>query len=118
MGMFKGTQKGDVYSFGIILYEIFRRGTPFADSCLTTEAIIEQIKDPGKAGITRPILEDLKDTDFDYEAPDYILDLINDCWNECPEQRPDFNVIRARTKKLNQGKKNNIMDQMIERMNR
>ena len=47
-----------------------------------------------------------------------IPDLMSDCWNECPEQRPDFTHIRNRLKKLKQGKKANIMDQMIEMMDK
>ena len=41
-----------------------------------------------------------------------------DCWRECPDHRPDFTQIRNRLKKLRQGKKTNIMDQMIERMDK
>ena len=40
-----------------------------------------------------------------------------DCWRECPDHRPDFTQIRNRLKKL-RGKKTNIMDQMIERMDK
>ena len=44
------------------------------------------------------------------------LELIQSCWNECPEKRPDFSQIRTRLKKLNQGRSSNIMDKMIELM--
>jgi hypothetical protein len=37
-----------------------------------------------------------------------------DCWSETPEQRPDFNTIRNRLKRLRMGMKSNIMDQMID----
>ena len=43
---------------------------------------------------------------------------MKDCWHENPENRPDFTQIRNRLKKLRQGKKTNIMDQMIERMDK
>jgi hypothetical protein len=39
---------------------------------------------------------------------------MEECWNEIPEQRPDFNTIRNRLKRLKQGMKTNIMDQMID----
>ena len=39
-----------------------------------------------------------------------------DCWSENPEQRPDFSTIRNRLKRLKQGMKTNIMDQMIEKL--
>ena len=44
------------------------------------------------------------------------IELIQSCWNECPEKRPDFSQIRTRLKKLNQGRSSNIMDKMIELM--
>ena len=47
------------------------------------------------------------------------LGLIRECWNEDPLLRPDFKLIRDRTKKnLKQGKKTNIVDQMMEKMDK
>lgn len=43
-----------------------------------------------------------------------ISELMVDCWSETPEQRPDFNTIRNRLKRLRMGMKSNIMDQMID----
>jgi guanylate cyclase len=37
-----------------------------------------------------------------------------DCWSENPDQRPDFNTIRNRLKRLKLGMKTNMMDQMID----
>ncbi len=39
---------------------------------------------------------------------------MKDCWNETPESRPDLGTIRNRLKVMKQGMKNNIMDQMVE----
>lgn len=42
-----GTQKGDVYSFGIILYEINGRQGPYGNStCLTLSEILQKIVNP------------------------------------------------------------------------
>ena len=73
-GILKGTQKGDVYSFGIILYEIFGRAGPYGDSLMTTEEILNQLKfpEPG-CGFMRPDIDALKDNELDYKAPDYTL---------------------------------------------
>ena len=53
-----------------------------------------------------------------YDATFSILitfsDLMVDCWSEIPENRPDFGTIRNRLKRLKQGMKTNIMDQMID----
>ena len=52
-------------------------------------------------------------------APKFFLGLIRECWNEDPLLRPDFKLIRDRTKKnLKQGKKTNIVDQMMEKMDK
>ena len=39
---------------------------------------------------------------------------MKDCWSESPEQRPDFVAIRNRLKAMKNGMKANIMDQMVE----
>jgi len=45
-----------------------------------------------------------------------MITLMTDCWAEDPETRPDFPVIRSRTKPLRSGMKTNIMDQMVEKL--
>ena len=39
---------------------------------------------------------------------------MKDCWSENPEHRPDFAIIRNRLKVMKNGMKANIMDQMVE----
>ena len=62
----KGTQKGDVYSFAIICYEMFRRPRseegPYVDINLSQKQIIENIQYPSKNDFTnsRPDLDALK----------------------------------------------------------
>ena len=69
-----GTPKGDSYSFGIILYEIFGRAGPYGDTCVEAEEIIEQVRDGSlERNWCRPDLVALKDSDLDYKAEDYIL---------------------------------------------
>ena len=74
----RGTQKGDVYSFGIILYEIFGRDGPYGKTVFQEEDIVALVRDPepGK-DFYRPDIEALKDTDLDYKAEDYILGKIS-----------------------------------------
>ena len=61
-----GSLKGDVYSFAIVCYEMFRRPGveegPFVDSNLSSEQILENIRDPSKSCFTdtRPNLKELK----------------------------------------------------------
>ena len=74
----RGTQKGDVYSFGIILYEIFGRDGPYGKTVFQEEDIVALVRDPepGK-DFYRPDIEALKDTDLDYKAEDYILGMVS-----------------------------------------
>lgn len=83
----------------------------------------------------RPDIEMLEDTELDYTCPSYVkgryfflviklifekklppflLDIMADCWSEWPESRPDFTTIRNRMKTMRNGMKTNIMDQMVE----
>jgi hypothetical protein len=39
---------------------------------------------------------------------------MKDCWHESPELRPEFPAIRSRLKAMKNGMKANIMDQMVE----
>ena len=71
--LLKGTQKGDVYSFGIILYEIFGRDGPFGDSLIPPEEILHQLRYPEPGRLMRPDIDALKDNELNYKAPDYVL---------------------------------------------
>lgn len=62
----------------------------------------------------RPNVDILSDSEAD--CADYIVSTITDCWAECPELRPDFKMIRTRLKKMKAGRHRNIMDQMMDMM--
>ena len=111
-----GTQKGDVYSFAIILHEIIVRQGPFAinaDDLLTAKEIINRVKEipQNEFELFRPNLSLV-------ECQNFVLQTMCDCWNENPELRPDFRTIRHKLKRLRHGMKSNIMDNMIAMMER
>ena len=69
----RGSQKGDVYSFGIILYEIYGRSGPYGDTAMTNEKIVESVCHPNGIELMRPDLEMLEDTELDYSCPEYVV---------------------------------------------
>ncbi|XP_022257054.1 receptor-type guanylate cyclase Gyc76C-like, partial [Limulus polyphemus] len=107
----RGTQKGDVYSFSIILHEIISRQGPFSGSTdIHPKEIVKNIKEYKEGEVLfRPDISIL-------ECQDYIVQTICECWHEKPENRPDFAHIRAKLQRMREGMKSNIMDNMMDMM--
>ncbi|XP_030746058.1 guanylate cyclase 32E [Sitophilus oryzae] len=105
----RGTQKGDVYSFGIVLYEIIGRSGPWGDVAMEATAIIKEVVKENPDVPFRPSLEGLR-------VPKYIINCLKACWNEYPEQRPDIRYVRVRLKEMQAGLKPNIFDNMLSIM--
>nr|XP_022346077.1 atrial natriuretic peptide receptor 2-like [Crassostrea virginica] len=104
----KGTQKGDVYSFGIILQEIFLRTTPYYFNVVSSpKEIILRVRNHEVPPFRPHIPEDSN-------VPDKAVFLMRCCWHEHSESRPDFHGIRKRLIDINNGRKINIMDNMIQ----
>lgn len=100
----RGTYKGDVYSFAIILQEVVVRGPPYCMLGLPPEEIIRKVKKPPP--MCRP-------TVAPDQAPLECIQLMKQCWSELPDRRPNFNEIFDRFKIINKGKKTNIIDSML-----
>lgn len=106
-----GTQKGDSYSFAIVLYEMHTRHGPFGETGLTPMQCLQkvlQVQD--NLYPYRPSLQPLE-TSFDC-----VREILNECWAERPEDRPDFKTIRAKLRPLRKGMKPNIFDNMMAMM--
>ncbi|XP_027663599.1 retinal guanylyl cyclase 2 isoform X1 [Falco biarmicus] len=100
----KGTFKGDIYSFAIILQEVVVRGPPYCMSELSAEEIIKKVKKPPP--LCRPnIAPEL--------APLKCIQIMKECWGEAPERRPTFEEVFHKFKTINKGKKTNIIDSML-----
>uniref|UniRef100_A0A182P9Q0 Guanylate cyclase n=1 Tax=Anopheles epiroticus TaxID=199890 RepID=A0A182P9Q0_9DIPT len=102
----KGTQKGDVYSFGIVLYEIIGRKGPWGDVNMSWQDIVARVMSPEEYGIFRPSLRGI-------DAPEYVIQLLHSCWEEDPEDRPDIRLVRVKLKPMQAGLKPNIFDNML-----
>ncbi|KAJ9578502.1 hypothetical protein L9F63_005231, partial [Diploptera punctata] len=102
----QGTQKGDVYSFAIVLYEILGRAGPWGATDLSNEEIIDRVCNPIEGHVFRPNTESL-------DVAEYVLRCMKSCWDEDQEQRPDIRYVRVKLKEMQAGLKPNIFDNML-----
>ncbi|XP_053241410.1 retinal guanylyl cyclase 2-like [Podarcis raffonei] len=100
----KGTIKGDVYSFAIILQEVVLRGPPYCMSEMSAEEIICKLKKPPP--LYRPSVSP-------ENAPLECIQLMKQCWSERPDRRPSFDEIFQEFKSINKGRRTNIIDSML-----
>ncbi|GAA6079562.1 atrial natriuretic peptide receptor 1 isoform X1, partial [Tachysurus ichikawai] len=105
-----GTQKGDVYSFGIILQEVsLLKGVFYLDGLtLSPKQIVERVTD-GRWPYLRPLL-------CTQSHSEELGQLMQRCWAEEPSDRPDFNQIKVMLRKHNRGYGSNILDNLLSRM--
>ncbi|XP_031787096.1 guanylate cyclase 2D isoform X2 [Nasonia vitripennis] len=101
----RGSQPGDVYSFGIVMQEVVVRGEPFCMLALSPEDIIEKVKKPPP--LIRPSVSK-------GAAPPEAINIMRQCWAENADMRPDFNAVHDLFKKLNHGRKVNFVDTMFQ----
>lgn len=104
----QGTPKGDVYAFGIVLYEIIGRKGPWGETNYTDDEIVRLVMNPPTTDAShpyRPAAETLS-------IPDYMLHTLNSCWSEQPDQRPDVRLIRMHLRPMQAGQPN-IIDNML-----
>ncbi|OXA44046.1 Atrial natriuretic peptide receptor 2 [Folsomia candida] len=105
----EGTQKGDVYSFGIIVHEIAARQGPFF---ITEEPSPEETVNRIIGGEKlRPSLDEIT-------TDDELIVLMEKCWHEDPVERPDFGQIKMIIRKLNKENERgpSLVDNLLARM--
>lgn len=111
------SQKGDVYSYGIIAQEIIlRRETFYSGHCRDTKEKLYRVES-GKG--VKPFRPDLAlETAGEREMEVYTL--VKSCWEEDPEKRPDFKKIESILAKIfsnYHGQTNeSYMDTLIRRL--
>ncbi|XP_070492916.1 atrial natriuretic peptide receptor 1 isoform X2 [Chironomus tepperi] len=104
------TQKGDVYSFAIILEEIVVRGGPYESVKLymTLTQIIDRVAAHDNPPF-RPLVGER-------DCPSDLLELMEKCWNDNPDERPSFGNIRTTVSCIMKGFCENLMDDLLRRM--
>uniref|UniRef100_A0A8C5GDH0 Guanylate cyclase n=1 Tax=Gouania willdenowi TaxID=441366 RepID=A0A8C5GDH0_GOUWI len=106
----QGTQKGDVYSFGIILQEIALRNGPFyvEGMDLSPKEIVQKVRN-GQKPYFRPT------TDNRCHSEELTI-LMEGCWAEDPAERADFSHIKIYMAKLNKEGSTSILNNLLSRM--
>ncbi|KAK5982629.1 Receptor-type guanylate cyclase gcy-8 [Trichostrongylus colubriformis] len=99
-------QLGDIYAFGIVMYEIIFRALPFPDST-DISALVESLKDGGK--VVKPQIQSNKVLNMD------LTSLILDCWNSSPEMRPSIRRIKLNIETYLKVR-GSLVDQMMRMM--
>ncbi|VDP25473.1 unnamed protein product [Schistosoma curassoni] len=105
--IYSGSQKGDVYSFSIVMQEIITRDEPYGMLGLSASEILSKVRKPPP--LCRPKVSQS-------EAPPAYLEFMKRAWAESPVMRPTFEEIYQQLRQLNQGKKLNIVDHMFKMM--
>ncbi|KAE8620380.1 hypothetical protein XENTR_v10010216 [Xenopus tropicalis] len=100
----RGTYRGDIYSFAIIMQEVIVRGPPYCMLEVTADEIIRKVLRPPP--LCRPSVS------LD-QAPPECIQLMKLCWSEQPERRPTIDQIFDQFKNINRGRKTNIIDSML-----
>ncbi|XP_063684913.1 atrial natriuretic peptide receptor 2-like isoform X3 [Bolinopsis microptera] len=102
-----GSQKGDIYSFAIIVSEIMSKNTPYGDVNCSAKEIVMKVQE----GYVPPFRPDMP-----LECTEGFAELIKMCWDEQPLSRPDFPKILAFLHVLQPQKQRSITDRMIKMM--
>ncbi|XP_015787286.1 atrial natriuretic peptide receptor 1-like [Tetranychus urticae] len=112
-----GSQKGDVYSYAIILQEIITRSGPFESmerlgrkrAHMEPDEILDRIR----MGMVPPFRPEVSAD----EAPRELIRLMHAAWHENPDSRPDFATIKPILKRITKGTSSrNLFDNLLSRM--
>ncbi|KAL6068396.1 hypothetical protein QOT17_008205 [Balamuthia mandrillaris] len=94
------TEKVDVYSFGMICWEMITQQVPFAD--FNTAEIRKQVGWNHK----RPVIP--------LDCPKKFAALIKDCWHKNPKKRPSFQEIVKRLQTYHQASPRDSSDRLVD----
>ncbi|XP_031564714.1 atrial natriuretic peptide receptor 1-like [Actinia tenebrosa] len=101
------TQCGDVYSYGIILYELLTREEPYSAVDLSPRDVIARVCSRSFPPFRPSVPQDITNIPM--------INLMKLCWDDDPQVRPSFNEINRRLKEMHKGK-HSIVDNMLRLM--
>ncbi|XP_023288642.1 atrial natriuretic peptide receptor 1 [Orussus abietinus] len=104
----EGTQKGDVYSFAIIMHEIEMRQGPFylgERNDLSPKEIVEGVKRGGGSPL-RPLIDEAA-------VEEEVAALMRRCWAQDAADRPDFPALKQTIRKINNSTTLRLLDSGI-----
>ncbi|KAH9502938.1 hypothetical protein Btru_072416 [Bulinus truncatus] len=99
------TQSGDVYSYAIVLHEVFTRDEPY----------IELANDMSPEQIIHAVIHNRLRPEPSSDIPISIRQIMEMSWTDVPSSRPSFEQIKKLLRRNQRGRKT-IMDSMMETM--
>ncbi|XP_055352797.1 atrial natriuretic peptide receptor 1-like [Paramacrobiotus metropolitanus] len=115
-----GTQLGDVYSYAILLQQIVLRSAPYhmgSDAGKTRRKATEEISDRDIVqDVKRGLVPPLRPAVPVSACPMPLHELMGNCWDEDPLERPNFTRIKTTITKIIGKSGENIVDHLIKRM--
>ncbi|CAD6186274.1 unnamed protein product [Caenorhabditis auriculariae] len=115
----QGTQRGDIYSFAIILHEmLFRKGVfALENEELSPLEIVKRVEKPliGDEEPFRPWFPD--PVEGEEEVNETLFQLMFACWSEDVHDRPEVASVRKAVRSLNRDNEtSNLVDNLLKRM--
>lgn len=90
------TKASDVFSFGVIMWEILTRRVPWDRE--TTWSIVGQVQNGGRLRVDDDTVE--RTDDMDDESVEEYIALMQACWDQDPDKRPEFGAIAGGLREL------------------
>nr|XP_006811144.1 PREDICTED: atrial natriuretic peptide receptor 1-like [Saccoglossus kowalevskii] len=107
-----GTQKGDIYSFAIIIGETLTRSGPFDTHIHSPREIVELVSKGGTPPFRPGTIAAGKNTKEQFS----MISLMQKCWDEDESMRPTFREIKTTLSIITRGKNTNIVDNILNMM--
>ncbi|VDM59411.1 unnamed protein product [Angiostrongylus costaricensis] len=117
----RGSQPADIYSLGMVLYQILFRVQPFHERGKSVAKLMEMISMSNDDDqLIRPTFPSSQGTEgFNLQATEdfKLLSCIEACWLELPEMRPHIKRVRSMVNaNLRSTGKGSLVDQMMKMM--